>query len=151
MDCKLCPQEWLIKSSCSHWFSQPLKCIVGMNIALKGSNVMLLRLAHRLCHSALVSLPEHLLYTSSTLRGDGNKKVKVEFPLQWSDILGTLQKVFHSVNVWLLPRYPKFFHLFSDDGWPSLWRIMHESCCCTWNGVRPYICSYITGMKGKHL
>lgn len=29
----------------------------------------------------------------------------------------------------------------------SLWRIMRESCCCTCNGVRPYI----TGMKGKHL
>lgn len=41
----------------------------GRNIPLKGSYVLLLRNAHRLCHTTLGSAPEHLLYTGSNFGG----------------------------------------------------------------------------------
>lgn len=50
-----------------------------MNSALKGNNVLLLKLAHTPCHTTLESLSEHLVYMCSSLETEmGIKKVKVE-------------------------------------------------------------------------
>lgn len=83
----------------------------------------------------------------------GRKRSRWKFPLRrWYFIfwgVGT------SKGFWLRKgtiafKISKNASPFPGDGWPSLWRIMHESCFSTCNVVRPYVSSNVIGMKGNH-
>lgn len=144
--CKLCPQERLIKSSCSHYSFHNLR------------NARLVWIW--LWRGAMFCYSKHLLSTSSSSEAEmGMKRSRWKSPCSGRTSQGRRGKAFilnkltiaskTSINFLLVG--PGTDSSFCDDGWWSFWRTTHESCGAACNSVGLSICSYTAGRKGKHL